>query len=402
VVRGAIVKPPADLVAKLGPPQRPKTPIGRTAGFGVLDLRPLLADAPPIPLVDTVTIADVVKTFAGPLYLSVPAGSGLDMSLPLSDAKPAQTVLAKCDQSAPLQQLGAKLVNGTCHFDIPGTPLALDVWIDGKGTGSTLRFGKKGPAEQGKPLPMSKIATELATHEWAIAFWGRGTMFAPSGRPAPAQVPQIDPLELLPIRVMSLINEAGIGVRAAKDKLEFVVALRLSFANSDEIVAKLVDIAALDIFAGKAADKAKPIVDANGTSLFAGDYTAGETGMFVPSMLINTAVRTGIPALLRWRRGDAPAPAETPTEAPIQPGDGQITTKIVHIYAERFYPEWKKVHPDKPCPTMKELAQSVADDAMLDDEWSHPLELKCDKDGIVIHSAGPDGKMGTPDDIKSR
>jgi hypothetical protein len=36
------------------------------------------------------------------------------------------------------------------------------------------------------------------------------------------------------------------------------------------------------------------------------------------------------------------------------------------------------------------------------DEWNHPLELKCDKDGVVITSPGPDGKMGTADDIKSK
>ncbi|MEO8700525.1 MAG: hypothetical protein ABI867_10800, partial [Kofleriaceae bacterium] len=106
--------------------------------------------------------------------------------------------------------------------------------------------------------------------------------------------------------------------------------------------------------------------------------------------------------------GGAPAeakPEQTPdAEAPVPASRTQL---IVSKYVSDVYPVWLTKNPTKPCPTIAELAAFVSPDAVTTDEWEKPLVVLCGKDlptgakGIAIISVGPDGKLGTPDDLKS-
>ena len=55
------------------------------------------------------------------------------------------------------------------------------------------------------------------------------------------------------------------------------------------------------------------------------------------------------------------------------------------------------------CPTMQDLI----DDSILKknttttDEWDKEFVIECDSDGASVTSSGPDGEMGTEDDIAS-
>ncbi len=61
---------------------------------------------------------------------------------------------------------------------------------------------------------------------------------------------------------------------------------------------------------------------------------------------------------------------------------------------------WIAEHPGK-CPSVKELV----DDKTLDnskrhkDAWDHDFDIKCEGTEIMVVSPGPDGQMGTEDDI---
>ncbi len=85
---------------------------------------------------------------------------------------------------------------------------------------------------------------------------------------------------------------------------------------------------------------------------------------------------------------------------------------IARLGAKRFnfeaYPMWARDHADKACPDkIDDLYPYVgANDRM--DPWGAPYHLFCGPNlpadahgGFAVVSLGPDGKEGTPDDIKS-
>ena len=306
-VRGIVLNAPHDLTSKLAVKARPRTTIGQSSGFGVIDLRPMLADVPPEPLVEGVTFADITKTNAGPITISVPAGQlTLDIQVPLSDPAPFTKVVEHCTDLPPLA--GAATVEaGVCHVKIPDANLELDAWVEGK----QLRIGKKGPAVAATSVPMSPAGIEMANGEWAFAFWGRGSMFGPSIQQTHGE-PDANPAVTMPIRIMSAVNEAGIAVKLDGDALRFVATLRTSFANPDDVLAKLVEITSGDLLADRATDKARPIALAHPGSPFAADFKAGQGGLLVPTTLIGMGATVAIPAVLRFMRGDAtgPGPAD--------------------------------------------------------------------------------------------
>ncbi len=91
-------------------------------------------------------------------------------------------------------------------------------------------------------------------------------------------------------------------------------------------------------------------------------------------------------------------------EAP--PPDPQLIT-TARLGASRLalesYPLWAAKHADKACPDKLADLEGGADN----DPWGHPYKMLCGKDappgalGFGALSFGPDGKEGTPDDIKS-
>jgi hypothetical protein len=367
---------------------------------------------PPIPLVDGVTIVDVVKSVAGPSTVSVPAGQTyLDIETPLSDAGPVTKVLAKCEDVTALKELGIKRVNGTCQIHTEEPALDLDLWVDG----TTLHVGHKGTPLDGASVPMRPAALEIATGQWGFAIWGRGTEFAPQAKTTPNDVTGFNPMNALPLRLLGVLNELGVAAKQETLKegpaIRFLVTIRTAFANPAAIADQLAAITGMDVLANTATAKAKPIAEANAGSLYAGDFAAGQHGMLLPTKFLQIVLQVGIPAILATRAGAQP-PAETPvapgqTPDAEQPAPASRTQLIVSKYASDVYPAYLQANPDKPCPTMKELAGFVSPDAVTDDEWGKPIVVLCGKElpagakGIALVSGGPDGKVGTADDLKS-
>jgi hypothetical protein len=397
VIRGLVLQPQPGWVAALGEAQRPKTAIGRSAGFGVIDLRPLAANVPPLPLTEEVTLIDVVGSLAGPLSLTVPAGvMTIELEQPLSDPAPIAKVLARCGDVPALAPWAARIEDGTCTITIREAGLDLALWVEG----STLRVGKRGVdvAAQATPVPMPPAALEMATGTWSLAMWGRGSMFAPTERPGMPDLDRIDPGQLAPIRAMSLVNELGFAVKRDGDALRFLVTGRTAFANPRELVAKLVDLTARDALANTASAKAGPIADAHRASPFAHDHASGQAGLLVATYLI--AAGSSFLAPL-FADADADADAEVPTTPVEAPPEGWLTQRRVEQYATAVYPEWRRQNPKAPCPTMPELASFVGPDAAAVDEWGRPLTARCDAKGnITVTSPGVDGTAGTDDDIQ--
>ena len=73
-----------------------------------------------------------------------------------------------------------------------------------------MRLGKKDLKATGS-VAQSKVGRELASGEWSMAFWGRGTVMGPSMMPG---VPgNVDSQTALALRALSLVNEVGLGLR---------------------------------------------------------------------------------------------------------------------------------------------------------------------------------------------
>jgi general secretion pathway protein G len=54
------------------------------------------------------------------------------------------------------------------------------------------------------------------------------------------------------------------------------------------------------------------------------------------------------------------------------------------------------------CPTTQELLSDKIIDKNKNtkDGWGNEFQIECDADGVTVRSAGPDGQMGTEDDIQ--
>jgi hypothetical protein len=82
-------------------------------------------------------------------------------------------------------------------------------------------------------------------------------------------------------------------------------------------MAKLVEVSAADLLAGRATEKARPIAEAHPGSPFAADFKAGQGGLLVPTTLIGMGATVAIPAFLRYTRGEPSVPT---TPDMVDPG----------------------------------------------------------------------------------
>ena len=87
--------------------------------------------------------------------------------------------------------------------------------------------------------------------------------------------------------------------------------------------------------------------------------------------------------------------------APSRPDDAMQIT-VSHIAATVIaFSAWSKDHAGAPCPTI----DAIGDASSRVDGWQHAMAITCtDQPGdqvIGVRSAGPDGEMGTTDDITS-
>lgn len=96
--------------------------------------------------------------------------------------------------------------------------------------------------------------------------------------------------------------------------------------------------------------------------------------------------------------------ASTARAEPSKVDDAKLTAMK---YAFEAYPSWAAAHPEKYCPAKIEDLNEYMTKTDIKDPWGHAYRMACGKDmpagakGVAISSAGPDGKFGTADDIKS-
>ena len=74
----------------------------------------------------------------------------------------------------------------------------------------------------------------------------------------------------------------------------------------------------------------------------------------------------------------------------------QQDAKKIASAAEMYMSE----HDD--CPTVDKLVEVkiMSKKTRTADAWDHPYTIECDEDGPIVRSGGPDGQMGTDDDIE--
>lgn len=64
---------------------------------------------------------------------------------------------------------------------------------------------------------------------------------------------------------------------------------------------------------------------------------------------------------------------------------------------------YRMQHATEDCPTLPMLIQSqlIDEASKTTDAWETPFAIECDeRGGILVASAGPDKKLGTPDDVR--
>lgn len=58
-------------------------------------------------------------------------------------------------------------------------------------------------------------------------------------------------------------------------------------------------------------------------------------------------------------------------------------------------------NPGGACPSMEDLTEGgyIDRNKRTADAWDNPFSVECEGDDVVVVSAGPDGQMGTEDDV---
>lgn len=387
---------PSGVVEKVVGVVAPRPNTSGATGYVTFDAAPLLGLIPSVPIAGGVTTDQLAASLVGPITATVPAGViDIQIRMPLKDPKPATTIVENCKEVGALFALAEQQTPGACRIRLQGTnALELDVWVEG----SDLRLGaKKGPMPAGNPGALTALGRELATKEWTGALWGRGTMLNLSGITPTAQ--EVPAEVALGIHAMALVNELGAAARVEKTGVSFRAFMRTVFANPPDVVAKYVAVSGSDIVMGKATETGKAIVAAAPGSPFAADFAAGQGGLMIPAAAIGLVTAVVIPAIGRYLSGDE---AESPTGEPPM-GATDLAALLVRAYIEEAYPKWKTDNPGKSCPPKLDDLATYFGDApgipVMTDPWGNALLMECDKDGIRVFSAGPDGKPGSQDDI---
>jgi hypothetical protein len=389
--------PPA-MLARAGGLAAPRIDTTGVAGFVAVNVQPLLAGAPAIPIAGGVTLDQLAASLHGPVSAVIPAGSvDIQVHAPLVDPVPATTALARCDELAQFFELAKTQTPGACRFILQGTSsLELDAWVEDM----TLRFGaKKGAVTAGKAGAVTRVARELASGDWTAALWGRGTMLNTAGV-TPVTGGEVPPQIAIGIHALALVNELGTAVKVEATGVGFRMFVRTAWTNPPEVVKKLVAISGADVLTGTAGEPAKAIAAAAPGTPFAVDFAAGQGGLMVPGAAIGLVSAVAIPAVMRLlgRGGEEPPDRE--------PDPARLADLLVRAYADEALPKWHADHPETWCPpSLAELATYFGDAAgvpVLVDPWGNKLQFVCNKGVFVVRSLGPDGVVDTDDDIEAR
>lgn len=396
---------PSGMLEKVIGISSPRPNTDGTTGFVSLNAAPLLANLPSIPIAGGVTTDQLAASVEGPITATIPAGAiDIQIRIPLKDPAPATKIVENCSDVSTFFELAATQTPGACRIRLQGTnALELDIWVDGK----EMRLGaKKGAPPAGAPGAVTQTAREIATSDWTASLWGRGTMLNLTGiQPTQGEVPE---QVALGIHAMALVNELGAAAKVEADGVRFRAMIRTAFANPPDVVAKYVAVSGSDIITGKATEAGKQLAATAAGAPFAADYAAGQGGLMIPAAAIGLVSAVVIPAIARLMGGGG-APEEQTAEDMAQNGapmgNADLTSLLVRAYVEEAYPKWKSENPGKTCPAkLDELAKYFGDDPgipVLQDPWGHDLVMQCDAKGLVVISAGEDGKQGTDDDVRS-
>lgn len=402
-LHGAWRGTPSGLLAKLSGATAPKPDTAGASGFVAFDAKPLLASIPSVPIAGGVTTDQLGASIAGPIIATIPSGAiDIQIQIPLTDPKPATTIVDNCKDVGALFALASTQTPGACRIVLQGTnALELDIWVEN----TTLRLGAhKGPRPAGHAGALTQVGRELASGAWTAALWGRGTMLNLTGiTPASQEMPE---QVALGIHAMALLNELGAAATVDQTGMKFRGFVRTAWANPADVVAKYVAVSGNDIVNGKATETGKAIVQTAPDSPFAADFAAGQGGLMIPAAAVGIVSSIVIPAVASYLAGsdDGDGSETPPPGSPMNNAD--LASLLARAYVEEAYPKWVAEHPGKKCPaTIDDLAHYFGDDPGIpvkQDPWGHDLVMTCDDaNGVAITSAGEDGKPGTPDDVRA-
>ena len=295
VLRAAIAGLPPKLLLALGSASEPRIDGDRTTGFAVGHLRNIIALSPAANddelFGSGYSIAAVARTIDDPVTLTMEAQT-FDARVPLTDPAPLHAVLIEhC------KDLHGELADGTCHIDVPHVPgVALDVWLDG----NTLRAGQKA-APPGPSVELPPLGKELAASPWQFAMYGHGSVLGAGALLAQqTQLAQLHDDEgdiaRVAVRVATFVNEIGAAARIDHDQLRIVLGVRTAWANSDEVVTRLLAIPAKAVLEGKGDELVAQIIAGAPSSPLANDVKAGFGGMLVQTAALGAMAAVAIPA----------------------------------------------------------------------------------------------------------
>lgn len=303
VAHAAVSGVPPQVTAQLAAAKaKPRVDANRSVAFMSAPITLFSQVLPPdLPLPGGGTVRELLATVSGPVSVTIASGGILpDVRVPLTDPAPAQRLIDHCKELLPADLIAPTQPQGACRFEVPQYGIELDAWTELH----ELRLGSKQPAASGPAVTLTPVGKEIADGEWALAFWGRGSLYGTSGFPGLGGQTVPDQT-IMAIRGISLVSELGLAVRADGDKLSGVLGLRTLFANPDDVIAKVLAIPSADIAAGKT-DAAKAIAAAAPSSPFAGDVAAGQGGLMVPMAFMGMIAAVAVPAFTSYMQHAAP------------------------------------------------------------------------------------------------
>lgn len=312
IARGAVVAPPI-VAQKLVGSSKPRVIEGSTSAFIAATVEALLETMPDGPLLEDLSLSQLLETVNGPVTITIASGTTLpDVQVPLSDTAPAQKLVDNCAKIVPAEMLAPQQQPGACRLTVPTYSLDLDIWV----ANNQLRAGNKAGPPPSKKVAMTPLGTEIAKGTWTMAFWGRGTMYG-SSRIEALAAGMPDQTAMM-FRALALLSELGLAVRLDGDVAHFILGGRTVWANPSNVAQKLLAIPVADIVNGDTAT-VEAIAKSAPTSPFAADFTAGQGGLMVPTALIGIAASIAVPAFMQYMREPMIAPPTSPAPAPIAP-----------------------------------------------------------------------------------
>jgi hypothetical protein len=295
------------MLASLGSAVAPHVDVSGAAGFGAIDVAPLLGLLPPQTVAGGVTLAQLGKAMKGPITASVAGGTtDLQLHIALADPAPVQAVIDHCNE-IPIEPTPTTQ-NGTCRLSLPALGGATsdqlyDVWIEG----TELRVGAhRGPAPKGQPAALTAFGRELAGGDWTLVFWGRGTLLhSLDSEPLTGEVPDA---AATTVHLFALASEVGAGIKLDSTGVQVHALARTIWANPPALADKLAAVSGADLMRGSADIKslAQP-----GTP-FAADYAAGQSGLMIPAATVGALAA---PIIDRFTSPEA-APPRTESSDP--------------------------------------------------------------------------------------